>query len=78
MKIKKIEANPSLFGVYDVTLVPNWFEKFFGVKEQVFQVKDKGATYMFGGGAVYIDREGNELGNGHWIAEAVDKHRRKW
>lgn len=78
MKIKKIETNPSLFGAYDVTLEPNWFEKLFGVKEKVFQVKDTDETYVFGGGNVYIDKEGNKLGNGHWIAEAIDKHRRKW
>lgn len=78
MKIKKIEAKPSLSGVYEVTLTPNWFEKLFGIKEKVIQVKNTGATYTFGGGTVYVDREGNRLDNGHWIAKAVDKHRRKW
>lgn len=49
-----------------------------GVEEKTKEYKDADATYTFGGGNVYIDKSGKELGNGNWIGEAIDTFRRKW
>lgn len=78
MKIKEIKRKENSYWIYEVTFTPNWLEKLFGVKEKTKEYKDKNATYTFGGGNVYMDKECNELGNGNWIGEAIDKFRRKW
>lgn len=78
MKIKEIKEKENCYSIYVVTLTPNWFEKLFGVKEKENEYKDTGATYMFGGGRAYIKKNGDDLGNGHWISEAIDKWRRRW
>ena len=64
--------------MWEVIVTPSKFEKIFGYKEKTYLVKDTGEVYTFGGGAVYVTKDGDKLSNGHWIAEAIDKHRRKW
>lgn len=80
MKITNIEKEGS--DVYVVTFTPNWLEKLFGYTEKTKLYKDTYDEYAFGGGHVYVDREGNKLGNtmgyGSDIRKAIDKWRRKW
>jgi len=78
MKINKIKRKEDNYGIYEVTLVPNWLERIFNVQEKIKEYKDTGSTYTFGGGAVYVDRQGRRLDNGHWIAEAIDRYRKAW
>lgn len=78
MKIKEIKLKEDSYWIYEVTFTPNWLERLFGVEEKTKEYKDNDATYTFGGGNVYIDRNGNKLGNRNWIGEAIDKFRRKW
>ena len=78
MKIKEIKRKENAYFVYEVTLTPNWLERLFGVEEKTKEYRDRDASYTFGGGNVYIDKSGEELGNGNWIGEAIDKFRRKW
>ena len=79
MKIKEIKRNEKIdYDVYTVTLTPNWLEKLFGVKEKQKEYKDCGSIYKFGGGKVYVNKEGEPLGNGHPIGEAIDNWRRRW
>jgi hypothetical protein len=77
MKVTKIEQQPYSPYVYEVTLTPNFIEKFFGIKEKIKRFKDTKDEYLFGGG-VYINEEGEYLGNGHWIGEKIDKFKRKF
>jgi len=76
MEIISIEReNPE---VYTVTLSPNWFEKLFGRKEKIIKVKrDITSRYLFGGN-VYILKNGNELGAGSKIGQAIDKWEKSW
>lgn len=63
---------------YEVTLEPTRWEKFWGKKQVKKEYKrDSGYKYMFGG-SIYYDRTGTELGNGNWIANAIDNFRRSW
>lgn len=78
MKIKEIKLKKDSYCIYQVTFTPNWLEKLFGIKEETKEYKYGDATYTFGGGNVYIDKSGKELGNGNWIGEAIDKFRRSW
>jgi len=75
MKIKEIKGGAMC---YTVTFKPNWLEKLFGVKEKTEKFKQTNADYLFGGGAVYVRRDGSELGNGHWVGKAIDKFRKTW
>ena len=70
MKVTKIEKNDN---IYHVTLTPNWFEKLFGIKEKVNRFKEKGTSYVFGGGNVYIRSDGKETKNGSKIGKAIDR-----
>lgn len=78
MKIKEIKLKKDSYCIYQITFTPNWLERLFGFKEKTKEYKDTDATYTFGGGNVYIDKNGNKLSNGNWIGKAIDKHRRKW
>lgn len=78
MKIKEIKRKEGSYYIYEVTFVPNWFERLFGVKEKTKEYKDADATYTFGGGTVYLNKDGEKLGNGNWIGEAIDRFRRSW
>jgi hypothetical protein len=78
MNIKEIKQKEGSYLIYQVTFTPNWLEKLFGVKEQTKEYKDTDATYLSGGGTVYMNKEGNNLGNGNWIAKAIDRFRRTW
>jgi hypothetical protein len=78
MKIKEIKLKKDFYCVYEVTFVPYWFEKLFGVKEKTKEYQHTGAHFTFGGGGVYRTKDGNTLDNGNWIAEAIDRHIRKW
>lgn len=60
MKIVNIEKDGI---IYTVTFKPNWLEYIFGIKNKIKKYKDTGRIYSFGGGHVYVDQEGRELGN---------------
>ena len=78
MKIKEIKRKENSYFIYEVTFAPNWLERLFGVEEKTKEYKDRDENYTFGGGNVYLDKSGKELGNGNWIGEAIDRFRRKW
>jgi hypothetical protein len=78
MKIKEIKLKQGSYSIYQVTFKPNWLEKLFGVEEKTKEYKDTDSTFTFGNGHVYRNREGEELGNGNWVGEAIDKFRRQW
>lgn len=78
MKIKEIKRKENSYFIYEVTFTPNWLERLFGVEEKTKEYKDADATYTFGGGNVYINKNGNELGNRNRIGEAIDRFRRSW
>ena len=78
MKIKEIKRKENSYFIYEVTFTPYWFERLFGVKEKTKEYKDDDATYAFGGGTVYLNKDGKRLGNGNWIGEAIDRFRRSW
>ena len=78
MKIKEIKRKENSYFIYGVTFTPNWLERLFGVKEKTKEYKDDDATYTFGGGTVYVNKDGKRLGNGNWVGEAIDKLRRSW
>lgn len=65
-------------GKYSVLLTPNLIETVFGLKEKTVLLKRSGDTYMFGGGSVYIRKDGSELPNNHYIGVAIDKFRKTW
>ena len=80
MNIKEIKQKEGSYSTYQVTFTPNWLEKLFGLKEETKEYKDTDATYLSGGGSVYIDKKGDKLNNGNWIGKAIDKFRylRNW
>ena len=78
MKIKEIKKVEGTYLVYEVVFRPNWIEKIFGVKEKIKKFKDTGKTYVFGGQSVYIDENGDELGNYSYISESIDRWKRRW
>lgn len=82
MKIKSIESvksGSSWSTVYQVTFVPTWFERVICKKtETTEKYKDNGSTYVFGGGHVYINQRGYELGYSSHIGKAIDAWRLKW
>lgn len=78
MKITNIKSKENSYCVYEVTFKPNWLERLFGVKEHTKEYKQTSSDYTFGGGAVYLDKDGDKLGNGNWVGEAIDKFRRQW
>lgn len=75
MKVTKIEQDGR---IYKVTLTPNLIERLFGIKTKIKEVKETWSTYSFGGGNVYVDNKGRKLGNGNWIGEAIDNHKRSF
>lgn len=77
MKIKKVRET-GVNEIYIVTFVPNWIERLFGVKEKEEEYKSTSSTYDFGGGGVYLNRNGKQLGNHNSVGEAIDRHKRKW
>jgi len=76
MKVTKIETEKDKYGVYLVTLTPNFIEKLFGFKERVDRFRMSDSTFVFGGGAIYTRQDGIQTGNGSYIGEAIDKWRR--
>lgn len=78
MKIKEIKLKKDSWGIYEVTFTPNWLERLFGVEEKTKEYKSTGDTYTFGGGGVYLDKKGNRLSNGNWIAKSIDRYKRSW
>ena len=78
MKIKEIKLKKDSYCIYEVTFVPYWFEKLFGVKEKTKEYRHTGSHFTFGGGGVYRTKDGDTLDNGNWVAEAIDRHIRKW
>ena len=79
MKITKIENEGN---IYLVTREPNFIERLFGIKKRVDKYKSTGGSYTFGGGRVYVDQKGRELGNtlgyGSDTREAIDCWRRSF
>ena len=78
MRITEIKRKENTLSVYEVTFQPNWLEKLFGVVEKQKEYRNSGSTYSFGGGTVYIDKDGNYLSNGSYIGESIDKWRRQF
>ena len=78
MNVTEVKQKENTFHVYVVTLKPNWLEKLFGYKEKREEYKDTGSTYTFGGGHVYMGKDGDRLDNCNLIGEAIDRWRRKW
>jgi hypothetical protein len=76
MKIKEIKRKSD--DIYEVTFTPYWLEKLFGVEEKTKEYKDSGYCYTLRKNTVYIDKNGEQLDNGNWVGEAIDKFRRKW
>ena len=76
MKIIKIESSGD---IYKVTKTPNFIERLLGKKERVDKYRATGRTYSCGGGYVYVDQTGKQLGNidgwGSDIREAIDRWR---
>jgi len=70
--IRKLENSK-----YEVTLIPNWFERLLGIKPKIKYFKETFYTYTFGGGNLYIDEEGRQTKNGYYIAEEIDRFKRK-
>jgi hypothetical protein len=76
MKIKEIKRKSDC--IYEVTFTPYWLEKLFGVEEKTKEYKDSGYRYRIDKSTVYIDKNGEKLGNGNWIGKAIDTFRRSW
>lgn len=59
--------------VYQVTWQPNWFECLlnYGPKKRLFF--NTGATYVFGGGSIFVDEDGDGVSNGHPIQVSIDR-----
>ena len=79
MRISKIECTGY---EYSVTRIPNMIERFFGITERVDKYQSTGRSYTFGGGRVYVNQQGRELGNnfgyGCNTREAIDCWRRSF
>ncbi len=76
MKVIKIEE---IDNIYHVTLKRNWLERLFGFKpEEVIRYKMTFSTYVFGGGTIYLKEDGERTGNGDYVAEEIDKWRRRF
>ena len=76
MKVIKIEE---IDGIFHVTVKRNWLEKLFGFKaEEVIRYKMTLSTYKYGGGAIYIKEDGTRTNNGEYVAEEIDKWRRRF
>jgi hypothetical protein len=76
MRIKEIK--PVGMRVYEVTLVPNWLERVFNIKEKTVKFKDTGSEYMVGGQTVYRNEDGSKRGNGDRISREIDNFRNKF
>jgi hypothetical protein len=76
MKIVNItEENNS----YVVELKPNFIQRLFGMENKFEKYKRKSfASYTYGGGSVYYNQKGEELGNNNYIQKAIDNYRRSW
>lgn len=75
MKIKQIKLKEKTDSIYEVTFVPNWLEKFFGVKEVIKEYKKIDYSYHpFTRDNVYIDQKGKRLNSNNKIAKAIDAH----
>lgn len=68
MKIKEIKK--SGYEKYEVTFIPSWFEKLYGIKEHTKEYKQ--TIYS------YVDKSGNKLSPYSWITQAIDKFRNSW
>ena len=75
MRVTKIEQDGR---IYKVTLTPNLIQRLLGMKTKIKEVKEIFGTYVFGDGNVYVDKKGRKLGNGNWIGEAIDNHKRSF
>ena len=76
MKIVEIRKED---GLYIVKQTPTKLERMFGRKEKETKYKcNTWKEYMFGGGSIYYNHLGEELGNGHKIGVAIDNWRRSF
>jgi len=48
MKIKEIKLKEGSWVIYQVTFIPNWLEKLFGVKEKTKEYFQSSNTWVFG------------------------------
>jgi len=77
MKVIKVQKADNI-NIYSVTLKPNWLGRLFGRKEKVINLKDTRRKYMLGGGGLYINKKGEELGVLSDIGKAIDNFKRSW
>jgi len=75
MKIESIKQEGDIF---TVTFKPSFIEYLFGCTSKIKKYKNTYDEYKYGGGFVYVDKNGKKLGNGNWIGEALDAHQRKF
>ncbi len=78
MRVVKIEKSKDDYRIFNVSLEPNLIEKIFGVKERVESFKDSGRTYVYGGGVVYLRKDGSQLKNDSSIANKLDNFQNAW
>ena len=64
--------------VYTLTFTPRFLGRLFGLKESTEKFKDTFSTYVFGGGGIYVNQQGQRTGNGSYIGEAIDLFDRRW
>ena len=75
MKITKIEQNGRVF---TLTFTPTFIERLFGSKEKTKRFRQTHSSYVFGDGNVYVNENGEKLGNGNWIGKTIDRHQLKF
>ncbi len=78
MKIKEVKQKAGSYFIYEVTFTPNWLEKLLGVKEKTKEYRQTESSYLVGGQNIYVDKDGYRTGNGSWIAEEIDRYKRKF
>jgi hypothetical protein len=61
-----------------VKFQPNAIGTFFGRRPYTEQFKEANYGYMFSQSGLYFRSDGTQVGNGAWIACAIDKWQRTW
>jgi hypothetical protein len=76
MKVAEIEDLNN--GKYKLLVKRSFMGRLF-TSNKYFSVvlQDSGREYTVGSQTIYIDSEGNRTSNGSYLAEAIDKYRRK-
>ena len=77
MKIVNIERDPEKKRVYLVTFRKRTLFKGFQEFTESFKESNED-VYIFRQSGYYLRPDGSELGNGHWIALAIDRFQKSW